>query len=102
MNEINQKTSPAVIEKAIRAQLSQLSGLIIVQGDFDRIAIHRDSAEFREQFKPAPNPIFFHLVISDKQAVHLLPEHGKRLVLGNIIQKWDGGPYIEISPLAIF
>jgi hypothetical protein len=102
MNEINKKENPTVVEKAIRGQLGQLSGLIIVQGDFDRVAGHHSSAEFREQFKAPPNPIYFHFRIYDDHAMPRLPQHGKRLVLGNVIQRWDGEHDIELNPLAIF
>jgi hypothetical protein len=102
MADIRAKTSPAVIEDGIRSQLKEISGLVIVQGDFKRVSRGSGVAEFSEQFKGDPRSISFHFVLDDKKALRLLPDHGKRLVLADVIKKWDGGASIEIYPIAIF
>jgi hypothetical protein len=101
MAELEKNTPSSVIESRIRAQLSQLSGLVIVQGEFQRISLRQDSGEFVEQFKGEPRPIYFRLVVTDKEALRLLPEHTRLLVLGDVINRWDGNRYIEVHPMAI-
>jgi hypothetical protein len=101
MTEIRQKTPPAEIEKGIRTQLGQVSGLVLVQGDFTPTSHRPGSGQFEEQFKSGPYPIAFRFALRDKEALSLLTDHSRLFVLGNVIKNWDGGPYIDLHPIAI-
>jgi len=101
MAEIRKTTPPMVIESGIRAQLGKVSGLVIVEGEFRRMALGPHTGEFEEQFKPNPHPISFRFVLRDEDGLRLLPDRGRLLVLGDVIKKWDGGPSLEFHPIAI-
>jgi hypothetical protein len=101
LNEAREKTPPNEVERRVREQLTSLSGLVVVQGDFDRTSIQGGLAEFQEQFKKAPRQIFFRFPLRDKEALHLLPGRSTLLVLGDVIKKWDAGPYIDFQPIVI-
>jgi hypothetical protein len=101
MTEIRKKTPPAEIEKAIRTQLSGLSGLVLVEGDFKRPYFQHHSGQFEDQFKAGPHPISFRFDLHDKEALGLLTDHSRLFVLGNVIKNWDGGAYIDLHPIAI-
>ena len=102
MNEIRKSTPPAVIEKAIRAQLSGLSGLVIVQGDFNRTSLGDDGGQFEESFKSDPHPIVFRFSLRDTKALGMLPNHVRLFILADVIKKWDGGSHLDFFPIAIF
>ncbi|MGA8596437.1 MAG: hypothetical protein WB676_17135, partial [Bryobacteraceae bacterium] len=101
MTEARKKTPPEVIENGIRAQLRQLSGLVIVQGEFRRTVRRGDVGEFEEEFKDNPRAIYFRFALRDKDALRLLADHQNLLVLGDVIGKWDGGLYLEVHPIAL-
>jgi hypothetical protein len=101
MTAARKKTPPEVIENGIRGQLRQLSGLVIVQGEFRRTVRRSDASEFEETFKDNPRAIYFRFTLRDKDALTLLADHQNLLVLGDVIRKWDGGRYLEVNPIAI-
>ena len=101
MAEIRQKTPAAEIEKGVRTQLGAIAGLVLVQGDFKRTSRHADAVQFEEQFENGPHPIFFRFALLDKEAARLLPDSATLLVLGDVIEKWDGGAYVDFHPIAI-
>jgi len=102
MTEVRKKTPPAEIEKGVRTQLGQVSGLVLVQGDFRATSRGTGSGQFEEQFKTGPHPISFRIIdLHDRHALGLLTGHSRLFVLGNVIKNWDGGPYIDLYPIAI-
>ena len=101
LTELQKKTPPKVVENGIRYQLQRLSGLVIVQGEFDRTGLHADVGEFQEQFKGNPRPIYFRFRIADREALRLLTNRQKLLVLGDVIEQWDGGHSLQLHPIAI-
>jgi hypothetical protein len=101
MAEARKKTPAADVEKGVRVQLSGLAGLILVNGDFKRVGVQGDSVTAAEQFKPPPKPIFFRFSLVHTKTAALIPSHAKLFVLGEVIKSWDGGPYVDLLPIAV-
>lgn len=101
MTQIRQKTLAAEIEKGVRTQLGSVAGLVLVQGNFKRTSRHADAVQLEEQFENGPHPIFFRFALRDKEAARLLPDSATLLVLGDVIENWDGGTYLDFHPIAI-
>lgn len=101
MFEARQKMPLSEIEHGVREQLSAITGLVIIQGDFKRTSHLGNLGQFEEQFRKAPRQILFRFPLRDKDALRLLTDRASLLVLGDIIKKWDGGLYIDLQPIAI-
>lgn len=93
LTEARKGAPPRAIDSAVRAQLRQLSGLMIVGGDFRRVSRTPEGDTFEEQFRREPRAIFFRFVLRDKTALSMIPNRANLWVLGDMIAKWSGGPF---------